>query len=284
MQKTNTPAAAAVSSLLPRSAHRQLMLHQPSQPCTEGFHPIHDQKQQNQDHPNLAVLPPGDLLIEKQPDPPCPYVAQDGTVAYIALQQIEHIGEIGRCDFRENGMDKGPNRTGSHGLQGRIGPQRCTLHVLIGQPGHNGKGIDRDRGSSGKGTDPQKEGGQQGQDQSRKRPQQLDTKAQEFFDSPRPGQCCGTAHGGWNGQYRSQDRTGNGHLHSGPEQRQDFPCKAPLRREHLRHDVHQMALPGPQHGKVTACEPGSSQKGRRKGRGCQRPGKAPPHTPTPVPP
>ena len=226
-------------------AQGHLLLHQAGQQGTEGLHEIDRDKEQQQNHAHFAILPPGDLFVEQQADAPGPHIAQNGAVAHVALQQIEGVGEVGRGNLRKNRPGKGPDGGGAHGPQSRVGPQRCVFHVLVGEAGHDGKGVDGDGGGAGKGADAQEEGGQQSQDQCRKGSEDLNAEPQELFYRPGARQGSGADHGGRDGEHSAQHRPGDGHLDGDPEEGQNFSGKAPLRGKHLPGNVRQVAPPGP---------------------------------------
>ena len=233
-----------------------LVLHQAGEPGAQVLHEIDHRKEQQQDRAHLVILPPGDLFIQQQADAAGPHIAQDGAVADVALQQIEGIGEIGGQDLREQGAEKGAGRRGPHGPQGQPGAQGRALDVLVGEAGHDGEGVDRDGGGAGEGAQPQKERGQQGQDQRREGPEHLDAEPKELFQCARARQRRRAGHGRRHRQRGPQGRAGDGHLHRGPQQRQDLAEKAPVRREHLRRDVRQVVPAAPHQPQVTAGEPG----------------------------
>ena len=85
-------------------------------------------------------------------------------------------------------------------------------------------------------------------------------------------------------QRGSQGRAGDGHLHRGPQQRQDLAEKAPVRREHLRRDVRQVVPAAPHQPQVAAGEPGRRQEEQEEARGQDRTGDAAPHTAASAPP
>ena len=82
-------------------------------------------------------------------------------MAHVGLQQVQDIGEIGWGDPRHNGPPVDFGRCGAHGAQGVVGGQLRRFDILIGQPGQNGKGVDRNGHGTGEGAQAKQERSQQ---------------------------------------------------------------------------------------------------------------------------
>lgn len=164
----------------------------------------------------------------------------------------------------DNSAPIGPCRGSPHGAQGAVCREVGGLDVLIGQPGQDSKGVNRDGHGAGKGAKPKQKCGQQSQNEGREGAKHLNEQPKQRPEGPWGVEGLRAKRSQKQREKGTQRRAGDGHLKRGQQRRKDAGSIAPFRRQHGGEQVRQVAPAGPEQGGGAAGEPRRREKSRQK--------------------